>query len=95
MDTSVFLRNKNRAPTGSFTVSTQGNKQVLLNGGGSTDPDGQSLIYTWKVDGVALSSTSPIVLHTVATAGSHTFGLKVTDPGDLSHTAADQTVNVP
>jgi prepilin-type N-terminal cleavage/methylation domain-containing protein len=94
VNTGVFLRNKNRTPTASFTVSAQGNKQVLLNGGASSDPDGQSLTYTWTVDGVALSNTSAIVLHTLGTTGNHTFGLTVTDSGDLFHTAPSQTVDV-
>jgi prepilin-type N-terminal cleavage/methylation domain-containing protein len=90
----IFLRNKNREPTAAFSVNAQGNKQVLLNGGASSDPDGQSLTYTWTVDGVPLSNTSAIVLHTLTTTGMHTFGLRVTDSGDLWHEAANQTVDV-
>jgi prepilin-type N-terminal cleavage/methylation domain-containing protein len=93
-NTGVFLRNKNRGPAASFTANAQGNKQVLLNGGASSDPDGQSLTYTWTVDGVALTGTSAIVLHTLSTTGNHTFGLTVSDSGDLSATAPNQTVDV-
>ena len=94
MDTSVFLRNKNRAPAASFSVTTQGNKQVLLNGGGSSDPDGQSMTYAWTVDGSPISGSGPLVGYSAPTTGSHVFGLTVTDAGGLTNTSATQTVNV-
>ena len=76
-------------------MTTQGNKQVLLNGGSSSDPDGQSLSYAWTADGSAISGSGPLVEYTAPTTGSHTFGLTVTDAGGLTNTAATQTVSVP
>jgi type II secretory pathway pseudopilin PulG len=94
METSVFLRNKNRAPAAAFEATPQGNKQVLLNGGTSSDPDGQTLTYSWMVDGATISATGPIVTYTVTSTGNHTFALTVTDGGGLAHTSPNQTVNV-
>ncbi len=53
--------------------------QVTLNGAGSTDPDGDTLTYTWTgpFNGGTATGATPVV--TFATAGSHTVTLTVSD----------------
>jgi hypothetical protein len=47
--TSVFLRNQNEAPTSRIgaPVTRLSRERVLLNGSGSTDPEGRTLEYFW------------------------------------------------
>jgi prepilin-type N-terminal cleavage/methylation domain-containing protein len=90
---SVFLRNqdlgtRNGAPTAKFSATPQGNRHVLLNGGASSDPDGQTLQYEWFVDGSRVEgATGRILDYTAPEAGPRSFSLKVTDPGNLTGTA--------
>jgi prepilin-type N-terminal cleavage/methylation domain-containing protein len=97
---SVFLRNqtlgtRNRAPSASFTATAQGGLHVLLNAGGSSDPDGQTLQYEWFVDGARIEDASgPMLDYTAPAAGPRSFSLRVTDPGGLRGTADPQTVTV-
>ena len=54
VSTSVFLRNQNEGPTASASwtkIALQ--RQVLLNGSGSTDPEGRTLEYFWFEDTAA------------------------------------------
>ena len=49
--TGVFLRNQNEGPTAAVTQANGGAaRQVLLNGSGSTDPEGRTLEYFWFED---------------------------------------------
>jgi prepilin-type N-terminal cleavage/methylation domain-containing protein len=95
--TSVEIRNRNRPPTAEFTATPQGNRHVLLNAGGSTDPEGQQLEYDWYCNGSPCPSwvEGPVVDYQTATTGSHTFGLKVIDPGGLTSPLSQRTVTVP
>jgi type II secretory pathway pseudopilin PulG len=45
--TSVYLRNQNEAPTSSGSWSRLAKEKVLLNGSGSSDPEGRTLEYFW------------------------------------------------
>jgi type II secretory pathway pseudopilin PulG len=47
--TSVFLRNQNEGPTSEIgtPVTRLSKERVLLNGSGSTDPEGRTLEYFW------------------------------------------------
>ncbi len=49
ISTGVYLRNQNQVPTASFSVASggTGTRRFLLNGSGSTDPEGRTLFYTW------------------------------------------------
>jgi type II secretory pathway pseudopilin PulG len=49
ISTGVYLRNQNQGPTASFSVASggTGTRRFLLNGSGSTDPEGRLLRYTW------------------------------------------------
>jgi type II secretory pathway pseudopilin PulG len=49
--TAVFLRNQNEAPTARIAPPTRiGTRKILLNGSGSSDPEGRSLEYFWFKD---------------------------------------------
>jgi type II secretory pathway pseudopilin PulG len=62
--TSVFLRNQNEGPTSAISdpPSTLGLEKVLLNGSGSSDPEGRTLDYFWFED------TAPTAAELAATA---------------------------
>jgi len=52
LETSVFLRNQNRAPIAQFTAAVSG-LSILLNGSQSTDPEEKALEYYWYDEAVA------------------------------------------
>ena len=92
LETVVFLRNQNRAPTATFTASASG-AQIVLNGSGSSDPEGRALEYYWYDNGGASPVGEGIVLtYTPTGYGNHSMQLKVQDPAGLESTAAAQTV---
>jgi type II secretory pathway pseudopilin PulG len=49
ISTGVYLRNQNQVPMASFTAVSggTGTRRFLLNGSGSTDPEGRTLFYAW------------------------------------------------
>lgn len=49
LSTGVFLRNQNRTPTASFEATATGGG-IVLNGSGSTDPEGAVLRYVWHLN---------------------------------------------
>jgi type II secretory pathway pseudopilin PulG len=51
ISTGVYLRNQNQIPTASFTVASggTGTRRFLLNGSGSTDPEGRTLAHSWFI----------------------------------------------
>lgn len=65
---------------------------VTLDGTGSTDPDGDSLTYTWK-DGAQIIAQGPTADVTLA-YGQHSITLTVTDSQGSSNTSAAQSVEV-
>lgn len=91
--TSVTIRSTTQPPTAVMTATPEGNGQVLLNGGGSGDPSGQSLTYRWYVDGGTTAIGKSAIFSYSSPTGSHTFSLTVTNTAGLSSTAS-QTVNV-
>jgi type II secretory pathway component PulJ len=93
IDSGIFLRNQNQPPVASFTVSVTGSRHIVLNASGSSDPENQSLVYTWK-DGSTTIPGNGQTNDYAATSGSHTMTLTVQDPGGLS-TSTSQTVTVP
>lgn len=76
LETSVYLRNQNRAPTALFSVEVV-NTSILLNASESTDPEEKAMIYSWKIDNV--DAGSGILLTKPVTAGNHTVRLDVSD----------------
>ena len=47
VSTAVFLRNQNEPPVAGATVTRKAPKTVVLNGSGSTDPEGRTLEFFW------------------------------------------------
>jgi prepilin-type N-terminal cleavage/methylation domain-containing protein len=94
LTSGVSLRNANRPPLISFTI-TPINSQVELNASASHDPDGLALSYKWWEDGVLQSTTAQRWVTTGSPPhGLHTFKLQVTNPGGLS-SEAEKSVTLP
>ncbi len=77
----------NNPPNASFIaspVSGPAPLAVLFDGSGSTDPDGDSLTYSWDFDD-GTNGTGETVSHTFSDVGTYTVTLTVSD-GELSHT---------
>jgi type II secretory pathway pseudopilin PulG len=106
IQTAVFLRNQNRAPTASFTADVNGD-QVLLNGSESQDPEGRSLDFFWYESGTSGNQcgtlppevpasgcvgTGIIFNYTPSASGNHSLYLVVRDPAGLTSTAPTKTV---
>lgn len=90
LSTGVFLRNQNRRPTATFTASRiQGG--FVLNGSASSDPEGDTLQYTWK-DGATQIGTGITFTWTGVATGSHSLTLTVSDPTGLTGTSPAQVV---
>jgi type II secretory pathway pseudopilin PulG len=93
LQTGVFLRNENRAPTAMFTATVVGIRHVLLNGSPSTDPEGQPLDFHWYADGREVGR-GLVFDYYAETGGRHEIGLEVFDPSGLSHRSPGQSVVV-
>jgi prepilin-type N-terminal cleavage/methylation domain-containing protein len=93
LQTGVFLRNQNRAPTATFTAAAAGFRHILLNGSGSSDPEGQPLEYVWFANNSEVGR-GLIFDWDAKTAGTHTIRLEVRDPGGLADRSAVQPVVV-
>ena len=91
--TSIFLRNQNQAPEGTFTYLVSQNGSVVLNATGSSDPEGERITYNWyqgsELIGQGLTATWPD-----PGSGSYTVTLTVTDQSGLNESTS-QTVVVP
>jgi prepilin-type N-terminal cleavage/methylation domain-containing protein len=100
ISTGVYLRNQNQAPTASFSVASGGEGRFILNGSGSTDPEGRTLAHSWFIgsppnlaDGVCTPLPAEGCIGRgvtldyklpEGTIGSQQFTLLVTDPGGLT-----------
>jgi hypothetical protein len=87
----ISLRNANRSPIAAFTA-TQVALHVKLDASESTDPDGLALTYSWSEGAVEGEKKLPTTSEQYETGAyeagtTHTFWLKVTDPGGLTATA--------
>jgi type II secretory pathway pseudopilin PulG len=93
--TSVILRNQNRVPTADFDMANGSVPNTLiLNGSKSTDPEKQSLRFSWKIDGSARSECAVNAVTCITnalTSGNHTIELTVRDPADLPGVATKST----
>jgi hypothetical protein len=94
LESGIFLRNANRAPTAAFTATVTGSGQLILDATPSSDRENERLLYAWRVDGAAIAPTSATVDYAGLPSGPHTVELKVTDPGGLFGTAL-RSVDVP
>jgi hypothetical protein len=96
LQSSLTLRNLNHAPVASVVCTPSGNGHVACDASGSTDPDGQTLFYAWKMDGSTLATETGYRLDkSPLTVGStHTFQVTITDTGGVSSTSTAQTVTV-
>lgn len=86
----------NQPPTASFTSSCSG-LTCTFNGSSSTDPNGDSLTYSWNFgDGSAqtAASSSPTVTYTYGSGGSYPVTLTVDDGKGGTNTSPPQTVTV-
>jgi len=108
LETSVFLRNQNRAPIARFTAAVSG-PSILLNGSQSEDPEQKALEYYWYDEGVSSSSCGVlppevpqtgcvgqgiIFNYSPSSSGTKRVYLVVRDPAGLTQTAATQQVCV-
>jgi type II secretory pathway pseudopilin PulG len=110
LQSSVFLRNQNRAPIAAFDPPAINAPTVLLNGSGSSDPEGRALEFYWYDEGrsdnvcgelpesipaVGCIGTSAVLNYDAPTPGPRSFHLIVRDPAGLTDRAPTQTVCVP
>ncbi len=65
--------------------------QITLDGSASSDPDGDTLTFSWTQDGNPVGGNTSMLTVTVP-LGAHAFALTVTDPGGLSNTATAQVM---
>jgi hypothetical protein len=65
----------------------------LLNASGSSDPDGDALIYKWY-DGGTLIGEGALIDYVAPSAGDRALSVSVTDPAGLTTVSPTQTVNV-
>jgi hypothetical protein len=108
LQTSVFLRNQNRAPTASFTA-TAGAATVILNGSDSADPEGKALAYYWydqaqtgnlcqplpaEVPQTGCVGAGIVFNYTPPAPGTRHLSLVVRDPAGLTDDAPSQSVCV-
>jgi len=94
LETGVYLRNQNRAPTALFTAAQAGVRHVLLNGSPSSDPEGDPLDYYWFVNGVEVGR-GLIYDYPAPAGGSYVFRLDVRDPSGLLGRSPNETVMLP
>jgi Tfp pilus assembly protein PilW len=88
---SVTIRNLNHAPTALVSCQAGSNGHALCDASASFDSDGQTLQYSWAVDGVTVAETSAqLDKSSLAAASTHAFQVTVTDSGGLSGTASQQ-----
>ena len=108
LETSVFLRNQNRAPIAQFTAAVSG-LSILLNGSQSSDPEQKALEYYWYDEAASAGSCTALPPEVPQTkcvgegivfnytpsplqVGAKPVYLVVRDPAGLTHTAATQSV---
>jgi prepilin-type N-terminal cleavage/methylation domain-containing protein len=110
VSTGVFLRNQNETPTAVASATRGGTRNILINGSGSSDPEGRTLSYFWfrgsPPASTELSKAKPagtiregVLLNykfdaSEAIGTPVTFYLMVRDPGGLTNVIPVQ-VNIP
>jgi len=91
--TGVTLRNANRPPAAALTTNQVGGS-VVANASPSSDEENETLTYRWFVDGTEVPGETSVELtySGLASGTSHTFTLRVTDPGGLSSEASKTVI---
>ena len=101
---TVAVTNVNEAPSASISISPDANSTTLttattvtLDGNASSDPDGDTLDYTWSQPSgqyISLSSAiAPSATFTVSEAGTYTFTLTVSDREFFAKAVATVTIS--
>ncbi|MEM3341710.1 MAG: zinc ribbon domain-containing protein [Thermoplasmata archaeon] len=88
---TLVVSTPNSSPVAVITSPANGstvyaNTPLLFDGNSSFDPEGDSLIYSWYLDSLSISS-QPYLIMNVST-GQHTLTLTVWDTKMAHHTAA-------
>ena len=96
LSSTVNLRNLNRVPTAALTCSGLANGHAVCDGSASTDPDGEGLSYSWKLNNVTIAgeSTSRLDKYPLVSKTSYTITLTVTDAGGLN-SSISKSVYIP
>jgi type II secretory pathway pseudopilin PulG len=95
LQSSATLRNLNRPPTADMNCQAVSNGHALCDASISADPDGETMTYSWTMDGSPLGTTtyhldqSPLASHS-----THSFTVTVTDPGGLT-SSATRSITMP
>lgn len=110
LQSSVFLRNQNRAPVAIFADPVVNSGSILLNGSQSSDPEGKTLEFFWYDEDVTTNQCSPkppddlpqtgcVALGVVTSysppPGTYDLYLIVRDPATLIGTSAVKSACVP
>jgi PKD repeat protein len=87
----IRASNPNQAPTASFTATPKSGGpplDVAFDATGSSDPNDDTLLYAWDLDGDGAydDSTSATPSRTYSAEGNVTVRLRVTDPAGLTDT---------
>lgn len=94
LQTGIFLRNQNRAPTALFTAASAGVRHILLNGSTSSDPEGDPLEYLWFVNGTEVG-TGLIFDYAAPAGGTYEVRLDVRDTSGLLGRSPTETLVLP
>ena len=93
--TAVTVAAVNHPPTAAAGGPYSGNEgaAIILNGSGSSDPDGDAITYAWTFgDGTTGTGAAPS--HAYADNGTYTVSLTVTDSKGAPSTPASATVTI-
>jgi prepilin-type N-terminal cleavage/methylation domain-containing protein len=93
LSSGVFLRNQNRSPKAAFSVTVKPGS-LVLNGSGSSDPEGSNLTYEWYVDGSKVG-TGMVFNYPITGPRTVSVWLWVSDSAGRKNQAAAQAVTVP
>lgn len=90
LQSSVFLRNQNRAPTASFSWASMPGGNVFLNASESSDPEEKALTFEWfdMADAQKKIGEGIVLTYTPPAAGWRDIKLVVTD-ASLEATATE------